>query len=244
MAAGGIKPFVAIYSTFLQRAYDQIMQDMALNNLPILILVYKSGISSADPTHIGLFDTAFGSTIPNLVCMSPNRDDFLPALDYAIEQMNYPMIMRVPFEVSETPLSLDFTKKTFEPFKSQVLKQGEKIAIYAVSKTMPIANKLINAIDSALHINCSLIDAIWTNEIDKDLALNLSKNHSIFISLEDGLLEGGVGEKLSQLLSTSDSKVLCYGAKKEFLNKTPASQLYDYYGLNAEMILEQIKNLL
>lgn len=244
LAKQGIKPVLGLNSSFLQRAYDQLLQDVGLNKLPVLILVYKSGIAPMDPTHIGLFDTSFASTIPNIVCMSPSKEDYLSALDFALNQNEYPIIMRVPFEVSETPLSLDFKKQQFTPFDSKILKHGEKIAIFAVQKTLHIAQKLSNAIENEFHITPTLVDAVFTNELDQKLALKLAKTHSLFISLEDGLLEGGFGEKLARTLGSTNAKVLNYGAKKEFLEKTPLSKLYDYYGLNAEMILSDIKHLI
>ena len=109
-----------------------------------------------DPTHIGLFDTSMTSSIPNVVCMSPSKEDYLSALNWAIEQKDHPIIMRVPFESSEEPLSLNFQLQTFEPFKSKILKSGEKIAIFAVQKTLHIAQKLSNAIKSALGIEATI----------------------------------------------------------------------------------------
>ena len=244
LAKAGIKPIVGLNSSFVQRTYDQLLQDVGLNNLPVLVLLYKSGIAPMDPTHIGLFDTSMTSSIPNVVCMSPSKEDYLSALNWAIEQNDYPIIMRVPFESSEEPLSLNFQLQNFEPFKSKILKSGEKIAIFAVQKTLHIAQKLSNAIKSALGVESTIVDAIYTNGLDTSLAKNLAKNHSIFVSLEDGLLEGGFGEKLASILSYTNCKVLSYGAKKEFFDKTPLSQLYDNFGMNAEMILTTIKELI
>ncbi len=244
LAKCGAKPILAVLSSFIQRTYDQFSQDLCLNNNPATVLVYWGGISGADATHLGCFDIPMLSNIPNLVYLAPvNKEEYLAMLDWSVEQKDYSVAIRVPFG---TFISTGIEDKTdysqINKFKME--KEGKDVAIVALGSFFELGQKVKSMLKEKLNINATLINPHFITGIDKDMLEELKSNHRLVITLEDGILEGGFGEKITRFYSTSDMKVINYGANKEFTDCVPLDELYERYHLKEDLIVNDIKSCL
>ena len=244
LAANGAKPVLAIMSSFMQRTYDQMSQDLALNNSPATILVYWGGLSSMDATHVGSFDIPFLSNIPNMVYLAPTcKEEYLKMLDWSVEQTEHPVAIRVPFTnfVSEgVEDKTDYSVLN----KSKVIEQGSEIAVFAVGDFMELGKETVKQIKEQLGITATLINPVYLTGLDEELLENIKKDHKIVVTLENGIIDGGFGEKISRFYGNSDMKVLNFGGKKEFTDRVPINELYQRYHLTKEQIVEDISKLL
>lgn len=239
LAKGGAKPIFAVMSSFVQRTYDQISQDLCLNNSPVTMLIYWGGISGADATHLCTFDIPLISNIPNMVYLAPaNKEEYLAMLDWSLEQTEKPVAIRVPnVELISTGVE---DKTDYSVVKFKVVEQGEKVAILALGNFFELGRE----VKEQLGINATLINTCFMTDIDEELLESLKANHSVVVTLEDGELDGGFGEKITRFYGNSDMKVLNYGAKKEFTDRVPLEELYIRYRLTKELIAEDVKNLI
>lgn len=237
MAKSGAKPLLAIMSSFVQRTYDQLSQDLCLNNSPVTMLVYWGGLSPADATHLGSFDIPLISNIPNMVYLAPTcKEEYLRMLDWSVEQQDYPVAIRVPFgEFISTGVEDTTDYSILNKFK--VTEQGSNVAIIGAGNFYRLAKE----VKEYLGINATLINPRFITGLDEELLENLKTNHKLVITLEDGQLDGGFGEKISRFYGNSDIKVLNYGGKKEFTDRVPISELYRRYRLTKELIAEDIQ---
>lgn len=244
LAKSGAKPIFNVMSSFVQRTYDQLSQDLCLNNSPITMLVHWGGISGADATHLCTFDIPLISNIPNMVYLAPtNKEEFLKMLDWSVEQTKYPVAIRVPnVELVSTGKEDCTDYSILNKFK--VTQQGEKVAILGLGNFYSLACKVANEIKSKLGFEATIINPVFMTGVDEDLLNSLKSNHNVVISLEDGVLDGGFGEKIARFYGNSDMKVLNYGAQKEFTDRVPIQELYKRYRLTPELILEDINRLL
>lgn len=244
IATNGGKPVLGIMSSFIQRAYDQLSQDFAINNAPATILVFWGGISGTDVTHLNIFDIPLISNIPNIVYLSPTtKEEYLAMLDWSVEQDKYPVAIRVPSgDVVSTGQQDNTDYSDLNKFK--VAHRGQKVAIIAAGNFFKLGEETQKEIKDKLGIDATLINPVYLTGVDTALLEDLKKNHDIVITLEDGCLDGGFGEKITRFYSTSDMKVLNYGAKKEFTDRVPLDELYQRYRLKKELIVEDIKKLL
>lgn len=244
LAKSGAKPIFTVMSSFIQRTYDQLSQDLGLNNSPITMLVYWGGISNADATHLCTFDIPLISNIPNLVYMSPtNKEEYLAMLEYAYNQNEHPTAIRVPAaELISTgiPDTTDYSKIN----KYKVISKGSKIAILGLGNFFNLAVEVKDELISKYGINPTLINPIYTTGIDRELLESLKQDHELVITLEDGCLDGGFGEKISRFYGNSDIKTLNFGAEKEFSDRVPLKELYNRYHLTKELIIKDIQNTL
>lgn len=244
LAKSGAKPIFTVMSSFIQRTYDQLSQDLGLNNSPITMLVYWGGISNADATHLCTFDIPLISNIPNLVYMSPtNKEEYLAMLEYAYNQNEHPTAIRVPAaELISTgiPDTTDYSKIN----KYKVISKGSKIAILGLGNFFNLAVEVKDELISKYGINPTLINPIYTTGIDRELLESLKQDHELVITLEDGCLDGGFGEKISRFYGNSDIKTLNFGAEKEFTDRVPLEELYNRYHLTKELIIKDIQNTL
>lgn len=240
LAKNGAKPILAIMSSFIQRTYDQLSQDLCLNNSPVTILVYLGGIYGADATHLGCFDMAMISNIPNLVYMAPvNKEEYLAMLEWAISQNEYPAAIRVPFvPLVSTGIKDDTDYSQINKFK--IVEEGSKIAILGLGNSFKLAQELKSEIKSQLGFDASLINPRYITGIDTEMLEHLKNNHEIVITIEDGVLDGGFGEKIARFYGNSQMKVLNYGAKKEFTDRVPIEELQERYHLTKELIIEDL----
>ena len=226
IAAGGGKPFYGVYSTFIQRTYDQISQDICINNSPFAISVFAGSVyGMSDVTHLGLYDIPMLSNIPNLVYLAPaTKEEYLSMLDWAIEQKEHPVAVRVP----GGPVISDGkeVKNNWSDLnKYEVTKNGSKIAVIALGTFYQLGEKAAKAIEEKAGITPTVINPHFISGIDKETLENLKKNHDIVITLEDGILDGGFGEKIARFYGNSSVKTLCFGLAKKFYDRYDVNEL-------------------
>ncbi len=244
LAANGAKPVLAIMSSFMQRTYDQMSQDLALNNSPATILVYWGGLSPMDATHVGSFDIPFLSNIPNIIYLAPTcKEEYLKMLDWSVEQTEHPVAIRVPFG-NFVSTGIEDTTDYSILNKSKLVKQGSEIAVIAVGNFFGLGGDVVNQIKEKLGIDATLINPVYLTGLDEKLLESLKENHKIVVTLENGILDGGFGEKISRFYGNSDMKVLNFGGKKEFTDRVPLSELLTRYHLTKEQIVEDISKLI
>ncbi len=244
IAKQGGKPILAIMSSFIQRTYDQLSQDMCLNNSPATILVYWGGISPADCTHLCTFDIPLISNIPNLVYLAPtNKEEHLAMLDWAVNQTEHPVAIRVPTAPLISSGIKDETNYSILN-KYKIEKNGEKVAIIGLGNFLNLAKETALEIKNTLGIDPTIINPRFITGIDKELLTKIQENHSVVITLEDGVVDGGFGEKITRFYGKSNIKVLNYGAKKEFTDRIALDELYKKYHLTKELITNDIKEIL
>lgn len=244
MAKNGAKPVFCVMSSFIQRAYDQLSQDLCLNSNPATILIYWGAITSADATHLTKFDIPLLCNIPNLVYLAPtNKEEYLKMLDWSVEQKDYPVAIRVP-NIELTSIGIEDKTDYSILNKYQITQKGDTIAIMGLGNFYLKALELSKYLKEKLSINSTVINPKFISGVDIDLMEELKNNHKLVITLEDGDLNGGWGEKISRYFAPSDMKVLNYGAQKEFSDRIALEELYKKYRLTNELILEDIKKAL
>lgn len=240
IAANEGKPIVAVMSTFIQRTYDQLSQDLCLNNNSATILVFGGGISGTDATHLGVFDIPLISNIPNMVYLAPtNKEEYLAMLDWSVEQNNHPVAIRVPSKQLISTGIKDTTDYSILN-KYKVEEKGNKVAIMALGSFFELGKKVKKALKEKMGIDATLINPRFITGIDEELLESLKDNHELVITLEDGVIDGGFGEKIAHFYGASNMKVLNFGARKEFTDKTPLNDLYERYHLKEDLIVSDI----
>lgn len=244
LAKSGAKPIWAVMSSFVQRTYDQLSQDLALNNSPLTILVYWGGISEADATHLCTFDIPLISNIPNIVYLAPtNKEEYMRMLDHAVNQTEMPVAIRVP-NIELVSTGIEDTTDYSILNKYKVTQEGEKLAIIGAGNFYPLAKETADYIESKLGYKPTVINPRFLTGVDRELLENLKSNHKLVITLEDGELNGGFGEKIARFYGNSDMKVLNYGSHKEFTDRASLDELYSRYRLKKELIFEDVKSVL
>lgn len=243
LAYNGAKPVLEVLSSFIQRSYDQMSQDMAINNAPATILVFWGGISSADVTHLQVFDIPLISNIPNIVYLAPtNKEEYLAMLDWSVDQNKYPVAIRVPMtNLVSTGVKDKTDYSNLNKFK--FANKGEKVAIICVGNFYQLGEQ-VQAKLKEQGINATLINPVYLTGLDEQALDELKANHDLVITLEDGVLDGGYGEKIARYYGNSGMKVLNFGAKKEFTDRTSMDELNKRYHLTTELIVKDIENLL
>lgn len=243
LAYNGAKPVLEVLSSFIQRSYDQMSQDMAINNAPATILVFWGGISSADVTHLQVFDIPLISNIPNIVYLAPtNKEEYLAMLDWSVDQNKYPVAIRVPMtNLVSTGVKDKTDYSNLNKFK--FANKGEKVAIIGVGNFYQLGEQ-VQAKLKEQGINATLINPVYLTGLDEQALDELKANHDLVITLEDGVLDGGYGEKIARYYGNSGMKVLNFGAKKEFTDRTSMDELNKRYHLTTELIVKDIENLL
>lgn len=245
IAKGGAKPIFAVMSSFIQRTYDQMSQDLCLNSSPITMLVYWGGISGADATHLCTFDIPLISNIPNMIYLAPtNKEEYMNMLDWSVEQTQYPVAIRVPMCELKSTGRKDTTDYSSELNKYKVELNGEKVTVIGAGSFFSLGEKVFKNIESKLGFKATLINPRFLTGLDEKLLEELKTTHSVVVTLEDGELNGGFGEKIARYYGNSNMKVLNYGAFKEFTDRTPIDELYRRYRLTPDLIVEDIQNIL
>lgn len=238
LAKGGAKPVLAVLSSFVQRTYDQLSQDLALNNSPATLLVYWGSISGADATHLGCFDISLIGNIPNIVYLAPtSKQEYLAMLDWSVEQQKYPVAIRVPFgplAESDRPVPQDYSELN----RYEVVSKGGEVAIIGAGNFFHLGRQVKEELKRALGIDATLINPRYLSGLDEALLESLKKDHRLVITLEDGVVNGGFGEKIASFYGGSDMKVLNFGAKKEFTDRVPLDELYRQFHLTKEQIAQ------
>ena len=240
IAKSGGKPVYGVYSTFIQRTYDQLSQDLCINNSPATLLVYWASVYGMnDVTHLGIYDIPMMSNIPNLVYLAPTtKEEYLAMLDWSIEQNDHPVAIRVPISVVSDgkKVTKDFSKLN----EYEVTQNGSKIAIVALGSFYSVGAKTAEIIENKTGVTPTLINPIYITGTDDKLLEQLKENHDIVITVEDGVLDGGFGEKIARFYGNSDVKVLNYGLKKEFLDRYNPEEIVKANRLTPEQIAEDV----
>ena len=244
IASQGGKPVVSILSSFVQRTYDQLSQDLAINNNPALIMVSWAGITGGDVTHLGIFDIPLISNIPNIVYLAPtNKEEYLAMIEWGIEQKDHPVAIRVPNgNVITTGVSVEPNFGDLNVYEKTI--QGNEVAIIGLGSFHDLGRKVQEKLKVDTGINATLINPRFITGIYKEMLTDLLESHKLVITLEDGVLDGGFGEKISRFYGDKDMKVLNFGATKEFTDRVSMEELYERYHLTEELIVEDIKKAL
>ena len=245
IARRGAKPLVVTNMTFLQRAYDQISQDVCINKTPVTMLMnYSSFDGLTDVTHLGIFGLAAFTNIPNLVVLCPSSaEEYISMLDWSLDskQKENPVLILIPGnDVSHRPADKDYG--VLNRFKIE--KQGEKVAIIALGDFFQKGEAVATAIKEKCGFTPSLINPRFASGLDEELLHGLEKNHQLVLTLEDGILEGGFGQKIASFYGPNKMLVKNYGLKKQFYDRYNPSELLQECGMTTEQIVEDVKAIL
>ncbi|WP_289028424.1 1-deoxy-D-xylulose-5-phosphate synthase [uncultured Paraglaciecola sp.] len=238
LAKEGFNAVVAIYSTFLQRAYDQLIHDVALQNLPVLFAIDRAGIVGADgPTHQGAFDIPFLRCIPNMVIMTPADENECRQMLYTGHKLQKPASVRYP-RGSATGVNPETIMTELTIGISRTIRQGEKIAILNFGVLLEQAQQ------AAEEINATVIDMRFVKPLDTNIIDELAANHELFITLEDGAIIGGAGSAVAEYLMASQlsCKLLQLGLPDEFIMQGTQQEMYAELQLDSAGILSKIEN--
>lgn len=245
IAANGGKPVYGVYSTFLQRTYDQLSQDLCINNNPAVILVNAASVYGMnDVTHLGLYDIGMMSNIPNMVYLAPTcKEEYFAMLNWGINQKDHPVAIRVPAMgviASGSEDTTDYSKLN----KYKVSKEGKDVAVIALGDFYGLGESVVTKLSNENNIEATLINPKYITGIDEELLESLKKEHKLVITLEDGILDGGFGEKIARYYGPSDVKVINYGIKKELLDRYVPEELMKKNRLTDVQIIEDIINII
>lgn len=241
IAANGGKPVFGVYSSFIQRAYDQITQDVCINGNAVTFAVFAGSVYGMnDVTHLGLQDIPMLNSIPGLVYLAPvTKEDYIAMLDWSLTQNEYPVAIKVPggrMVSTGTPVTKDFSKLgTYE-----VTKKGSSVAILGLGTFYETAVKAADILKTSHGIDATVINPYYISGIDADTLNELKEDHAVVATLEDGYLEGGFGAKIAAYYGSSDMKVLNFGIKKEFIDRYDVAEVLKDNHLTPEQIAEDI----
>ena len=240
LAAGGLKPVVAVYSSFLQRAFDQAIHDVCLQNLPVMIAVDRAGLVGSDgETHQGLFDLSFLNMIPNMTILSPkNRWEMADMVRFCAD-FQYPVALRYPRGAAYEGLSAFRTPIVYG--KSEILYEEEDIAVIFVGHMAELAVQVRDRLKE-IGYHCSLINARFVKPLDTEMLEALTKDHRLFVTIEENVLSGGFGEQVLHYVSRAklDVGVWCIGIPDDYVEHGNVDLLRREVGLDAETIVKQI----
>lgn len=239
MAKSGLKPVGLFFGGFIQRTYDQLSQDLCLNKSPAVIVLESCGITAMDATHLSMFDIAMISNIPNLVGLAPScKSEAIRMLDWAFAQKDFPVVIRTPADV---PQELVYEpKQEIELNKFEIVKKGSKVALLGLGNFLKLAERTADLLKEK-GIDATIVNPRFTTGLDEDMLTSLIENHDTVVTLEDGVLAGGFGEKIAAYYGGKEGvKVYCFGAKKEFTDRVPVAELLERYELTPEQIVAKI----
>ncbi len=242
-ARNGAKPLVITNTTFIQRTYDQISQDVCINGSAVTILLnYTSFAGLTDVTHLGIFGISAFSNIPKIQILAPSsKSEYLNMLDWALDQNEHPVMILIPGnEVTDREADRDYS----DIGRFKVEHQGEKVAILALGDFYQMGESLAGAVKESLGFEPTLINPRFASTIDTELLEQLKENHRLVVTLEDGILDGGFGQKIAAYYATSDIKVKNYGLEKKFYDRYDPAKLLEELGMTNEAMVDDIRELL
>lgn len=244
IAKNGGKPVFNVYSTFLQRTYDQLVQDLSVNNNSAVILNHMASVYGMnDVTHLGFFDIPMLTNIPNLVYLAPtNKEELLAMTDHAVHQDNHPVAIRIPvgeFISTGVQDTTDYSVLN----KSEVTREGKDIVLLGLGNFYHLANEVADELLKE-GISATVVNPKFASGIDEELLEALKANHSVVFTLEDGVVEGGWGQRVASFYGPSAMRVKNYGIAKEFHDRYDASKLLYENGVSLDQIVEDTKQLL
>lgn len=273
IARAGGRPVLTTSATFFQRTFDQLQQELALNHVPATLLIFGAGISGADNTHSGTFDMTMFANVPDVTCLAPaSGEQMLDMLAWATGPSEHGVVaIRMPGEQilaleRAADMAFDPLQRAEEhdpavniagacPFaRYQIVQPGRDVAILGLGNTMPLAAEITSALaendEEHAAITATLVDALQYSTMDAELLAMLADGHRLVVTLEDGQLEGGWGEKVTAFYANSSNtkashvRVLNFGAAKEFTDRVPLGELNERYGLTSETIVSRIRGIL
>lgn len=240
IAKGGGKPVYGVYSSFIQRTYDQISQDLCIDGNPATIVVYTGSVfGMTDVTHLGLQDIPMLSNIPGLVYLAPaTKEEYLSMLDWSVEQKKMPVAIKLPGGdmISD---GREVTKDWSQLNTYEVTEKGSKIALIGLGTFYSLALQTAEMLEKK-GIHATVINPYYITGLDKGLLEKLKADHDTVVTLEDGILNGGFGEKIARFYGSSDMKVYNYGLKKEFLDRYDVNEVLKENHLTAEQIVNDV----
>lgn len=240
IAKGGGKPVYGVYSSFIQRTYDQISQDLCIDGNPATIVVYTGSVfGMTDVTHLGLQDIPMLSNIPGLVYLAPTtKEEYLSMLDWSVEQKEMPVAIKLPGGdmISD---GREVTKDWSQLNTYEVTEKGSKIALIGLGTFYSLALQTAEMLEKK-GIHATVINPYYITGLDKGLLEKLKADHDTVATLEDGILDGGFGEKIARFYGSSDMKVYNYGLKKEFLDRYDVNEVLKENHLTAEQIVNDV----
>lgn len=240
IAKGGGKPVYGVYSSFIQRTYDQISQDLCIDRNPATIVVYTGSVfGMTDVTHLGLQDIPMLSNIPGLVYLAPTtKEEYLSMLDWSVEQKEMPVAIKLPGGdmISD---GREVTKDWSQLNTYEVTEKGSKIALIGLGTFYFLALQTAEMLEKK-GIHATVINPYYITGLDKGLLEKLKADHDTVVTLEDGILNGGFGEKIARFYGSSDMKVYNYGLKKEFLDRYDVNEVLKENHLTAEQIVNDV----
>ncbi len=236
IAKAGARPCFGVVSSFLQRAYDQFSQDIAINGMPVVVnIFYGSLFGMTDVTHLGWFDIALMSNIPGWVFLAPTSvEEYVAMLRWAMAQTDYPVAIRIPggaIRHESGPVDTDYSALN----RYKITRRGSGVAIIGSGTFYELAEQTADLL-AARGINATVINPRYLSGVDSEMLETLKNDHQTVITLEDGVLDGGFGEKIARFYGSSNMKVHCYGIEKKFLDRYRPKELLKACGLTAESI--------
>lgn len=248
MASGaarrGAKPVVVTNATFLQRTYDQMAQDTAVNENPIAVILNYSGFNTlTDVTHLGIYINAIYGNIPNVRVLAPtNKAEYLAMVDFAIEQNEHPTIVLIPGNgVIEDGR---FADRDYSKVKFRIERKGSRVAIIALGDFYQRGEEVAKMVEAELGISPTIVNPRFASDIDRETLEALKRNHQVVVTLEDGIVEGGFGEKVAAFLADSPIRVKVYGLEKKFYDRYDPEALLGSLGITARAIAADVAKLL
>ena len=245
IAAGGGRPVYGVYSTFIQRCYDQLSQDLCINGNPAVITVFMGTVAGMnDVTHLGFFDIPLISNIPNMVYLAPTcSEEYFAMLEWAVRQTEYPVAIRVP-GVAVVHRKEEFDTDYSELNRYKMTARGETVAILALGSFYDLGQALKNKLREESGVEATLINPRYITGLDEPMLEELKVGHRIVVTLEDGVLDGGFGEKIARYYGNSEMRVLNYGLRKEFADRYNLDELMKTNRLTDKQMAEDIAGIL
>ena len=245
LATAGAKPVLGLYGVFMQRAYDELWHDLCLNDVCATILDFSaSAFGATDATHLGFFDLALMGGLPNLSCLAPTcQEEYLAMLDWALDAPHGPVVIRVPAGApSSHPEritgSMDFAQPTY-----QTVRTGSGLAILALGNFLELGERVADAL-AARGVHATVINPRFATELDTNALDGLGRAHRAVITLEDGVLAGGWGEKVARYLAPTNLRIRCYGYPKAFPDRVKPLDLLRSCGITVTDIVRDALELL
>lgn len=238
IATRGGKAVYLVFSSFVQRTYDQLLQDMALNHSPCVVLVYGGGIGCTDPTHAAIYDVGMISNIPGILCLSPvGKENYLQTLQWAVEQRETPVVIRIPSTLSPMP------QDRGEIAGAHIWHRGKDVAFVALGEATLWAQEAADRLQE-IGIDATVVNHVVYSHPDVALLDDLARDHRLVVTLENATVDGGIGQKIAAYLGNTAVRVLVRGIPKQFVPRQAVETQKHLYRLDAESLAQDVSSLL
>ena len=243
LACAGAKPVLGLYGVFMQRAYDELWHDVCLNGAPVTLLDFGASVyGTSDATHLGFFDLAMQGAMPGLLALAPVcREEYLAMLDWAIDYQKRPVVIRVPGTgATSRPDLAPQQGASFDRASYLTVREGAGVAILALGDFFALGEQVADELSARCHIDATLVDPRFATDLDEEFLMGLVARHTAVVTLEDGVLEGGWGEKVARFLGAVHVDVRCYGIRKSFPDRYDVDELLEQNGITVDGIVHDI----